>query len=70
MSKEAQNEAIIRQLYTELHKFGNNGDFDKAIKVANRSEFLISLVFFSSDVDISFQSLELLPMRRRPCNAK
>lgn len=38
MSKDVQKEATLRQLYTELHKFGNNGDFDKAIKVANRSE--------------------------------
>lgn len=39
MSKDAQKEATVRQLYTELHKFGNNGDFDKAIKTANRSKF-------------------------------
>ncbi|XP_063696848.1 signal recognition particle subunit SRP72 [Culicoides brevitarsis] len=36
MSKDTQKETTLRQLYTELHKFGNNGDYDKAIKTANR----------------------------------
>lgn len=40
MSKEANKEASIRQLYGELNKHGLDGDYDKALKAANRSNFL------------------------------
>lgn len=38
MSKEANKEASIRQLYGELNKHGLDGDYDKALKAANRSK--------------------------------
>lgn len=41
MSKQDPNkEATIRQLYTELNKFGSNGEWEKAKKVANRSKII------------------------------
>lgn len=61
MSKDAQKEATIRQLYTELHKFGNNGDFDKAIKTANRSKFLLVSFLLETDVEFPIYS----PRNRR-----
>lgn len=39
MSKDPQKEANLRQLYTELQKLGKNGDYEKAIKTANRSKY-------------------------------
>uniref|UniRef100_U5EXU8 Signal recognition particle subunit SRP72 n=1 Tax=Corethrella appendiculata TaxID=1370023 RepID=U5EXU8_9DIPT len=36
MSKGVDKEATIRQLYTELNKFGTNGEYDKAVKSANK----------------------------------
>lgn len=38
MSREANKEAQIRQLYTELNKHGQAGEFEKAIKSANKSK--------------------------------
>ena len=32
-------EQSIRQYYTELNKFGSAGEYDKAVKSANKSEF-------------------------------
>lgn len=37
-SREMLKEQNIRQYYTEVNKFGQAGEFDKAIKAANKSE--------------------------------
>lgn len=37
-SREAIKEQNIRQYYTEVNKFGQAGEYDKAIKSANKSE--------------------------------
>lgn len=39
-SREAVKEQNIRQYYTEVNKFGQAGEYDKAIKAANKSEIL------------------------------
>jgi len=39
MAKDVNKETTIRNLYTELNKFNLNGDYDKALKSANRSNF-------------------------------
>ncbi|EDS26725.1 signal recognition particle 72 kDa protein [Culex quinquefasciatus] len=36
MSKNENREATIRQLYTELNKQGSNGEYEKALKSANK----------------------------------
>ncbi|XP_058823850.1 signal recognition particle subunit SRP72 [Topomyia yanbarensis] len=36
MSKAESKEATIRQLYTELNKLGSNGEYEKALKAANK----------------------------------
>lgn len=41
MSRDVNKEQAIRALYTELNKFGQNGEFEKAIKSANKSEIFI-----------------------------
>ena len=28
----------LASLFSELHRFGENGDYDRALKVANKSE--------------------------------
>lgn len=38
MSKNENREATIRQLYTELNKQGSNGEYEKALKSANKSK--------------------------------
>lgn len=38
MSKGIDKEATIRTHYAELNKFGQNGEYEKAIKAANKSE--------------------------------
>lgn len=38
MSKSIDKEAAIRAHYGELNKFGQNGEYEKAIKAANKSE--------------------------------
>lgn len=35
--KELARIANIRQFYTELHKYGSNGEYEKALKSANKS---------------------------------
>lgn len=40
MSKGIDKEAAIRTHYAELNKFGQNGEYEKAIKTANKSKFL------------------------------
>lgn len=37
-SREAVKEQNIRQYYTEVNKFGQAGEYEKAIKSANKSE--------------------------------
>lgn len=37
MSKGIDKEATIRTHYAELNKFGQNGEYEKAIKAANKS---------------------------------
>jgi hypothetical protein len=37
-SREAQKEQNIRQYYTEVNKFGQAGEYEKAIKSANKSK--------------------------------
>lgn len=39
-SREQQREQNIRQFYTELNKFGQAGEYEKAVKSANKSEIL------------------------------
>lgn len=36
-------EANIRAYYGEVNKFGQNGEYDKAIKSLNKSECVLSL---------------------------
>lgn len=39
MSKDILNkENIIRAAYADVHKFGQNGEFEKALKAVNRSK--------------------------------
>lgn len=41
MSKDANpKEALIKAAYADVHKFGNNREFDKAVKAVNRSEWI------------------------------
>lgn len=40
MSKGANKEANIKSLYGELNKFGQNGEYEKALKIANKSRVL------------------------------
>lgn len=42
MSKPANKEAALRQLYGELNKFGQNGEYEKALKAANKSTFALA----------------------------
>lgn len=37
-SREALKEQNIRQYYTEVNKFGQAGEYEKAIKSANKSK--------------------------------
>jgi len=40
MSKDANpKEALIKAAYADVNKFGNNQEFDKAVKAVNRSKF-------------------------------
>lgn len=40
MSKDTTaKEALIKAAYADVHKFGNNQEFDKAVKAVNRSEY-------------------------------
>lgn len=38
MSKDAHKDQAVKVLYAELNKYGQNGEFEKAIKTANRSK--------------------------------
>lgn len=38
--QEVNKEVVLRQLYTELNKFGNNGEWEKAKKTANKSKLI------------------------------
>lgn len=40
-NKELAKEANLRSLYTELNKFGQNGEYEKALKTVNRSNKLL-----------------------------
>lgn len=40
MAKPNTKEANIRTYYTEVNKFGQNGEYDKAIKSLNKSNLL------------------------------
>lgn len=43
-NKQASNkEANIRAYYGEVNKFGQNGEYDKAIKSLNKSKFYANL---------------------------
>lgn len=44
MSREAVKEQNIRQYYTELNKCCQNGEYEKAIKSANKSK--INLIYY------------------------
>lgn len=52
MSKGIDKEAAIRTHYGELNKFGQNGEYEKAIKAANKSELFS---FYSSNESITSQ---------------
>lgn len=55
MSRETANkEQAVKVLYAELKKLGQNGEFEKAIKTANRSEC-------STSSDMFGQWLRLVP---------
>lgn len=41
MSKTPTKEVNIRNLYAELNKFGQSEEYEKAIKVANKSMFYL-----------------------------
>lgn len=41
MSRDANKEQSLKALYAELNKLGQNGEYEKAIKTANRSEFCV-----------------------------
>lgn len=42
MSKDPnQKEAIIKAAYADINKFGQNGEYDKAVKAVNRSKNLL-----------------------------
>lgn len=41
MSKDLiQKETIIKTAYADVNKFGQNGEYDKAVKAVNRSKNL------------------------------
>lgn len=37
-SREALKEQNIRQYYTEINKYGHAGEYEKAVKSANKSK--------------------------------
>lgn len=40
MSKDTNpKDAIIKAAYADVNKFGQNGEFEKAMKAVNRSEY-------------------------------
>lgn len=40
MSKDTNpKEALIKAAYADVHKFGSNQEYDKAVKAVNRSKF-------------------------------
>lgn len=39
MAKPSNKEANIRSYYGEVNKFGQNGEYDKAIKSLNKSKY-------------------------------
>lgn len=47
MSKPNNKEANIRTYYSEVHKFGQNGEYDKAIKALNKSKYSSKSTFQS-----------------------
>lgn len=46
MSKTPTKEVNIRTLYAELNKFGQAEEYEKAIKVANKSKRTKHLTFY------------------------
>lgn len=50
MSKAVDKEAAIRSHYAELHKFGQNGEYEKAIKAANKSEIFELFCFTNESI--------------------
>uniref|UniRef100_A0A0K8TLY5 Signal recognition particle subunit SRP72 n=1 Tax=Tabanus bromius TaxID=304241 RepID=A0A0K8TLY5_TABBR len=42
MSKDASKEAVLKSAYADLNKFGQSGEYEKALKAANRILGLIS----------------------------
>lgn len=38
MSKDNSKENIIKTAYADVHKFGQNGEFEKALKAVNRGK--------------------------------
>lgn len=38
MSKESNKESILKAAYADLNKFGQSGEYEKALKAANRSK--------------------------------
>lgn len=41
MAASAKADVNLTALYAELNKFGKNGDFNRAIKVAKKSKYFL-----------------------------
>lgn len=41
-NQKATREKTLATTYLELHRFGQNGDYDRALKAANRSKIFLS----------------------------
>lgn len=44
----AHKEQTLKALFTELNKFGQNGEYEKAIKTANRSNVTFHVAISTS----------------------
>lgn len=45
MAKDGNKEVNVRAIYSELNKLGQNGEYEKALKTANRSKYKIPSCF-------------------------
>lgn len=57
MSRDAAHkEQTLKVLYAELNKLGQNGEYEKAIKTANRSKFHVVQSFHAMHNKWNFSS--------------
>lgn len=59
MAKPNSKETNIRSYYTEVNKFGQNGEYDKAIKSLNKSNLML-YIYISSNHLIAYVVFNLV----------